>query len=167
MRLFWGFLNNVKIKNVTFLYSSRIRSTFFTFNFLLGDQQISKVDQIVQIEKKIVRFCRFRRVEIFSCQSVDIYISWGKNFNAKNEALDLYFKREKLLTLFVKFSSLYAEQSSSVQLLSDKWQDTKRIFCLCAHTFVKIVALWTMRHHHQLQTDDTISDTKLLLPHNE
>ena len=151
---------------MTFLYSSRIRSTFFTFNFLLGDQQISKVDQIVQIEKKIVRFCRFRIVEIFSCQSVDIYISWGKNFNAKNEALDLYFKREKLLTLFVKFSSLYAEQSSSVQLLSDKWQDTKRIFCLCAHTFVKIVALWTMRHH-QLQTDDTISDTKLLLPHNE
>ena len=154
---------------MTFLYSSRIRSTFFTFNFLLGDQQISKVDQIVQIEKKkSLDFVGFVYVvEIFSCQSVDIYISWGKNFNAKNEALDLYFKREKLLTLFVKFSSLYAENCSSVQLLSDKWQDTKRIFCLCAHTFVKIVALWTMRHHHQLQTDDTISDTKLLLPHNE
>ena len=141
MRLFWGFLNNVKIKNVTFLYSSRIRSTFFTFNFLLGDQQISKVDQIVQIEKKSLDFVgfvqqKYSRVSRSTFTFREVRISMQKN-----EALDLYFKREKLLTLFVKFSSLYAEQSSSVQLLSDKWQDTKRIFCLCAHTFVKIVAL--------------------------
>ena len=39
--------------------------------------------------------------------------------------------------------------SAACNILSDKWQERKRIFCLCAHTFVKIVVLWTRQQHRQ------------------